>query len=97
MRLCRHAFSLRSVCLVLLVARVTNAQTINEFTIPTADSNPYGITLGPDGAMWFAENGAGKIGRIDQSGSITEFPLPSIMRADRHYAGAGRQPLVYDE
>ena len=48
--------------------------TITEFPIlPTAFSVPLGITLGPDGKMWFTENLANKIGRITPSGVITEF------------------------
>jgi streptogramin lyase len=33
------------------------------------------ITVGPDGALWFTENGG--IGRISTSGEITEYPLPA--------------------
>ena len=53
------------------------AQTITEFPIPTAGSAPYSITVGPDGALWFTENGANQIGRITTAGVITEFPLPN--------------------
>jgi virginiamycin B lyase len=54
------------------------AVTISEFQIPSANSYPMGITAGPDGALWFAENGCGfggcsKIGRITTDGTITEF------------------------
>ncbi|WP_220447644.1 virginiamycin B lyase family protein [Nonomuraea diastatica] len=35
-----------------------------------------GITLGPDGALWFVEIGAGQVGRIDTAGAISEFALP---------------------
>lgn len=47
------------------------------FPIPTAASGPRGITLGPDGAMWFTEFAANKIGRITQGGVSTEFPIPT--------------------
>lgn len=43
-----------------------------------------GITLGPDGALWFVEIGAGQVGRIDTTGKITEYPLPD--RAARPHA-----------
>ncbi len=49
------------------------AQTITEFTIPTADSVPVDITAGPDGNLWFTENLQGKIGRITPGGTIAEF------------------------
>ena len=35
--------------------------------IPTASSRPEGITSGPDGNLWFTEEGGGKIGRITTS------------------------------
>ena len=47
--------------------------TITEFSIPTAGSNPYDITAGPDGNLWFTEHDANKIGRITPSGAVTEF------------------------
>jgi virginiamycin B lyase len=59
------------------VATQAPAQTVTEFPIPTASSLPSGITVGPDGALWFTESGAGKIGRITTAGVITEFPLPT--------------------
>jgi len=50
---------------------------VTEFTIPTVDSYPLGITPGPDGNLWFTEEKTGKIGRITPSGEITEFVVPS--------------------
>jgi virginiamycin B lyase len=38
---------------------------------------PFGITAGPDGALWFTEAGANKIGRITTTGRITEYPVPT--------------------
>src|SRR6185436_7692435 len=34
-----------------------------EFDVPTPNSSPWGITVGPDGALWFTELVGGKIGR----------------------------------
>ncbi len=50
--------------------------TITEYAIPhpvkdVPKAFPVGITTGPDGALWFAERGAGKIGRITTAGDIT--------------------------
>jgi hypothetical protein len=61
------------------VTKQALAQTFTEFPIPTLSSVPFGITTGPDGALWFTEsvNPGGKIGRITTSGVITEFPTPS--------------------
>ena len=59
------------------VAHVTG-QAITEFVLP-AGSNPYGITVGPDGNVWFTEQGeTSKIGRITPTGTIDEFSLPQL-------------------
>jgi hypothetical protein len=50
---------------------------ISEFSIPTAASYPSGITAGPDGALWFTDASANKIGRITTAGIIMEFPIPT--------------------
>jgi virginiamycin B lyase len=38
---------------------------------------PEAIVAGADGALWFAERAANKIGRITTSGVISEFPIPT--------------------
>ena len=50
---------------------------INEYVIPTANSQPLEITLGPDGALWFTEYAGNKIGRITTAGVISEYPVPT--------------------
>jgi len=40
-------------------------------------SSPGSITTGPDGALWFTEGGANKLGRITTAGAFTEFPITS--------------------
>ena len=40
------------------------AGSITEFPVPTAGSNPWGITAGPDGNLWFTEGNSNQIGRI---------------------------------
>jgi streptogramin lyase len=47
--------------------------SVTLFPIPTADSQPMGITRGPDGNVWFAEIHA--IGRITPEGQITEYTI----------------------
>lgn len=45
-----------------------------EFNVPSgASSQPAGIINGPDGALWFTEAAANKIGRVTTTGSFTEF------------------------
>ena len=37
--------------------------SFNEFPLPDPMSQPFGITTGPDGNVWFTENHASQIGR----------------------------------
>jgi streptogramin lyase len=60
---------------------------ITEFTLPTANSQPYGITAGPDDRLWFTEFNNGSIGQITPSGTITETPL--IGSHDPYYIASG--------
>ncbi len=55
--------------------------SIREFSVPTAGSSPYGITVGPEGNLWFTENAANRLARITTNGVITEFPLPAAARS----------------
>jgi streptogramin lyase len=54
---------------------------VDEFTTPTSGSGPLLIASGPDGAVWFTEISAGKIGRIPvtatNGSSIQEFSVPT--------------------
>jgi virginiamycin B lyase len=63
--------------LTLRHARPTQAiGTVTEYTLPGgASTEPLTITLGPDGALWFAEHNNG-IGRISTAGSLTEYRVP---------------------
>jgi len=48
-----------------------------EFATDTGVEGPGGITVGPDGNLWFTDFDNSRIGRITQDGVITELPLPS--------------------
>ena len=63
--------------LISKIGRITTAGAFTEFTTPTANSGPQGITSGPDGALWFAESLGNKIGRITTAGAFTEYPVPT--------------------
>ena len=60
--------------LLLGASTIASGQTvtITEYATPTLNSQPTGITAGPDGALWFTETD--KIGRITTAGVITEYP-----------------------
>ncbi|HTW08924.1 MAG TPA: putative Ig domain-containing protein [Acidimicrobiales bacterium] len=50
----------------------------NIYPVPTVWGLPWGITTGPDGNLWFTEEGGDNIGEIDPStGAVTEYPVPT--------------------
>lgn len=53
------------------------ALSITEYSTPASNSSPSGITIGPDGALWFTEASANQIGRITATGVVTEYPIPT--------------------
>ncbi len=65
------------VCLLSLSSATAWARVgrIDEFSIPTSGSDPFGITAGPDGNLWFTEVRGNNIGRITPAGGFAEFPL----------------------
>ena len=79
------AFTLWSRALPIVggtAARLTAAAPTGHFKlfrVPTANSAPRHITLGPDGNMWFTESdiNVSQIGRIDAAGNVTEFVVPT--------------------
>jgi hypothetical protein len=60
-----------------MIGRITPAGAVTEFPIPTANSQPYGITAGPDGNLWFTEYLGNRVGRITPAGAVTEFAVPT--------------------
>jgi streptogramin lyase len=57
--------------------RLVPSVTINEFAIPTQNSNPGGIAGGPDGNIWFTEQTGNNIGHISPTGHFSEVVLPN--------------------
>ena len=66
-----------AVCAVEQICRADTCQPrITEFALPPpVGAGPYGITTGPDGALWFTEYNRAAIGRITIDGQITEYAL----------------------
>ena len=60
------------------IGRVSISGAFSRYPTPTTNSQPEGIALGPDGNLWFTEANARNVAKITTSGSITEFPVPSI-------------------
>jgi YD repeat-containing protein len=59
-------------------AQAAGAQAIRSFPIPTEDSQPIEIALGPDGNMWLTEQNASKVGQVTPRGRIREIRLPTF-------------------
>jgi virginiamycin B lyase len=59
-----------------VIGRITTGGHVTEFQLTTPNSQPVGITPGPDGALWFADCAGNEIGRITTGGQITEYALP---------------------
>jgi virginiamycin B lyase len=56
---------------------VTGAFT--EYPLPTGCGIGDSITAGQDGALWFIEVFANKIGRITTSGALSEYAIPTAI------------------
>src|SRR5579862_1669992 len=61
-------------------AAAVTPPSIVEYPLPVgSESSPEGITAGPDGALWFLENGVGRVGRITTGGVISEYSAPALV------------------
>ncbi|MYR21015.1 virginiamycin B lyase, partial [Streptomyces sp. SID6137] len=48
---------------------------VAEFPVSGREAGPYGITCGPDGALWFTLVHHGRIGRLTPDGGVTSYQL----------------------
>lgn len=80
------------------IGRMTPAGQFTEYAIPdprgmhrlaSGAPVPQDIVAGPEGAMWFTDPGDGSIGRVTQSGEVTEYPVP-------HSGLAATEPVLPD-
>lgn len=81
----RAGASIVALLLVVWSLRPAAYPEFLEYPLPSPNSQPYGIALGADGNMWFAE-GANRIGRITPGGVITEFTIPTSASEPRFLA-----------
>jgi streptogramin lyase len=68
------------------IGRITTSGEITYYPLPRIASNPVDITTGPDGALWFTEQGGtdpvsgeptpNRIGRMTTAGALTDFVVP---------------------
>lgn len=50
---------------------------VQAFRVPTAASGLADLAAGPDGALWFTEQSANKVGRITTKGRFTQYRIPN--------------------
>lgn len=73
-----HRKLILSFALVMLSICHGAEARVRGFPIPTSDSQPISIVLGPDGNFWFTEQNASKVARVTPAGVITEFRTPTF-------------------
>ena len=84
--------------LLLSLPAVTLAQqiAIAEYRVPAYNGAAFGITAGPDGALWFTEF-SDRIGRITTAGVITEYPVPTAGSQTNEITGGPDGALWFTE
>jgi streptogramin lyase len=79
-----------------LESRRLLAAGIREFLIPTANSNPFWITLGPGSQLYFTAVGADELGAYNPSThSFTAYPLPGLTVSSNSYLTAAPDGNLY--
>lgn len=61
------------------IESVTLTGVITQYSLPRQNTDAANITAGPDGALWFGEDGGTdpELGRISTAGAITEYAYPT--------------------
>jgi streptogramin lyase len=66
------------------IGRISPAGEVTEYPLPGSFQEPRGIAAGPNSTVWFTQTGSHTgsrgIGRINASGTITEFQVPEGSR-----------------
>ena len=72
----RFACVLATLSGIAMAVAVPASAQITTFPVPgSVGANLNGLSLGPDGNMWFTDTGKNRIGVITPSGTITEYPI----------------------
>jgi virginiamycin B lyase len=68
------------------IGRLLTSGTVDQYPLPSQDSEPDGIAAGSDGAVWFTEltDEGLEIGRITMSGSISDYRTPDESSSDTY-------------
>lgn len=76
-RILRRAAMLWIGACGIAMAQSGSYSAITEYKVPTINSHPFGITVGPDGALWFTEEFTNQIGRVTTAGAFSEYLIPT--------------------
>src|SRR5690242_15684244 len=72
--------------------------TITEFPVPTPNAAVQRITTGPDGNLWFTEQGVNQIGMINPAThAISEFRVPTANAGPREITAGPDGNLWFTE
>ena len=56
-------------------AWITPDGQISEFPTGGKETSPKGITVGPDGNIWYTDLDKNRVGRMTLEGEVTDYPL----------------------
>jgi len=76
-----------------VIGRITTSGSLVTIPLPSP-SFPEGITLGPDGAMWFLDPAKTSVGEITTSGNVTEYLVPNLGVAPSFAQADGGEIIV---
>jgi virginiamycin B lyase len=77
------------------VGKVTPSGAATAFTSQGVD--PFGLTVGPDGAVWFAEFQAAAVGRVDAAGSTSHVTGMTAGAGPRYVAAGPGNTIWFTE
>ncbi len=70
--------------------------TIREWDVPTKGAHPHDPAVGPDGALWFTEQMANKLGRLDlATGTFKEYSLVEGKNSGPHGLVADQEGNIW--
>jgi hypothetical protein len=65
------------LALLLPAALFAARGVFRDYPLPAADAQPTGIVISVHSEIWFTQFAANKIGRISQTGELTEYSIPT--------------------
>ena len=72
---------------MMAAAPPASAALVTIFPLPGSVSRPEAIVAGPDGALWFTQSSASRMGRVTTAGAFSQFRLPRGSEPDVVAAG----------